>query len=251
MSKRHTILGGSQPIPPIPSSVLFQENLVFYAPLNKGELFDYISGEVGATSQYAWATWDDNEQMYQLGYDYPTLLGNDCTALLFTSPICMTNLARCVQNKQVTIVMRYKDAEFSGNSWRMARAYSMNKNSEVLYNNTYNSGQGMNMWLDGNRQGMTSTTLPSSATVLRTAIGVYTATNWKVYVNAVQKGNYSIGSEQWYAPTSLALCDKQGIPNQQSSQYNTKKHVIYAKDIRVYDKACTASEVQQLTNNVI
>jgi len=251
MSKRHTILGGSQPIPPVPSSVLWSEDLVFYAPLNQGELFDYISGEVGTTSEYAWATWDANEQMYQLGYEHPTLTFTGCSALLFNSQACMSNLNRGVLSKAFTIMIRYKDVAFEGNSWRMARAFTMNRHSEVYYNNTYNSGQGINMWIDGYRQGMTQTTMPSAAMTFRTVISTYTATNWTTYVNATQKGSYSIGSEQWYMPTSLALCDKSGIPNQQSSQYNTKKHIINIKDVRVYAKTCTAAEVMQLTNNVI
>lgn len=248
MSKRHTITGGSQPIPPIPSSVLFRENLVFYAPLNKGELFDYISGEVGATSQYAWATWDDNEQMYQLGFNYPTGTGHDCTALRFTSSAFLQNVARCFDNNACTIVMRYRDVSFTGNRWGTSRVFSMDAMVDVWPRNGVVPIS--NVIIDGYRQ-FTSNNIVSQAYLYRTVVVTcnQNRNNFKTYVNGTLKSTTDFFMGAY--PISLGICDKNGHATQTSSPYNDREHIIYAKDIRIYDKLCTASEVQQLTNNVI
>lgn len=245
MSKRHTIIGGSQPIPPVPSSILWPEDLVFYAPLNQGELFDYISGEVGATSEYAWATWDVNEQMYQLGFNYPTYTGHDCSALRFTSQQALNNLNRCYLNGGGTILMRYRDVEYIGNRWGVSRALSIDAMPDV-----WDYSPRSNVPIDGYRQYLQNS-MPSQARTFRTVVVTFITqfSNFKTYINGTLKSTLGFGMEA--SPRSLGICDKNGDVSNTSSIYNAKKHIIYAKDIRVYSRICTDAEVLQLTNNVI
>lgn len=245
MSKRHIIENTLQPIPPVPSEVLFQENLVFYAPLNKGELFDYISGEVGTTSEYAWTTWDDNEQMYQLGFDYPTYTGHNCSALRFTSSTLLSNLNRCFIGGGGTVMMRYKDVEYVGNRWSVTRALSIDAMPDV-----WEYDPRSNITIDGYRQ-YQQNSMPAAARIFRTVIATFktTGSQFKTYVDGTLKTTSSFG--MMASPRSVGICDKNGDLTNNNSYYNAKKYVIYTKDIRVYDRQMTASEVQQLTNNVI
>ncbi len=244
MSKRHTYIESSSPIP---DWVLFQENLVFYAPLNQGELFDYISGEVGATSTDAWATWDDTEQMYQLGYN-TTLLGHNCTALRYTSDALKANLASTVNGR--TIVMQYKDVEYSGRSWQVSRAMSMSTMKDV-----WETSPRMNCYIDGYRLGQFGSTPTSTAMQMKMAVVVHTATmsqrgEYRGYINGVRVATDSSSPDLMNYPLSLGICDKNGHATNTSSQYNASKHIIYAKDVRVYNRLLTDAEVQQLYNAI-
>ena len=56
-------VGGGEPLPP------FSESLVFWAPLTEGDLTDHISGSVGTTpsnNTNCSVTWDDNRGLYRI-----------------------------------------------------------------------------------------------------------------------------------------------------------------------------------------
>lgn len=246
MSKRHTYIESSSPT--IPDWVLFQENLVFYAPLNQGELFDYISGEVGATSADAFVQWDANEGHYLLGYD-STPLGHDCTALRYTSQTLKDNIDSCYTNKGSTVMITYKDVAYTGRAWGQSRAFSCCTMKDV-----WETSPRFNHYIDGLRQGKPEapSSIPSDCLVYRTIISVQDGNNlsngWKIYRNGSLVYTYLIDTQNH--PLSIGICDKNGHATSTSSKYNTSQHYIYAYDVRMYNRTMSASEVQQLYNAI-
>ena len=247
MSKRHTIIGGSTPIPPVPTEVLFQENLVFYAPLNNGELFDYISGEVGQTSPDAFVQWDDNEQMYLLGFDYPSQLGHNCTALRYNSAALKANLASLLNG--CTIMIRYKDVYYSGRDWQVSRVFTCCSMPDV-----WETSPRFNMYVDGYAAGYSGTTIPAAMYNMHTIIGtVIPSLNGSTTAIWYRDGQqtHTHGFDKAALPLSVGIVDKNGHATNTTSRYNTASHHSYVKDCRFYNRVMTASEVQQLTNNLI
>ena len=64
------------------------------------------------------------------------------------------------------------------------------------------------------------------------------------YVNGQQ-----VVTQSWDSlmqPVSLGICDKNGHSTNSSSQYNVSQCSLYVKDVRVYDRVLSASEIAQL-----
>lgn len=255
MSKRHTIIGGSIPIPPIPSEIPFQENLVFYAPLNEGELFDYISGEVGVPGRDSYCVWDEQEQMMHLGFDTNLVNGdNRAMGLRFSSTAFQSNMLTCIANRGLTACMYYKDSpDFAGNnsSWHQQRPLSIEDVND-LHIHYDNGGPGLNCAIDAyhaNRS-YSGNTVPSSALVYRFVAMTYNpSTNYMVtYENGTQKRSGSFGlpvAMNTYI-SSLCIMGQYSDASNLASNYNCSKMSIYAKDVRVYNRVLSVSEIQQL-----
>lgn len=228
MPRRELILPGGKTIPP---SVKFQENMVFYAPLNKGDLTDWISGETGATSQDASVVWDDNVGMYLLSFN-STLLGHDCTALRFTSPQLQANLSGI--ESRCTVFMILKEVSVVG-GYRSCRYFSCDTMKDV-----WERSPRSNICIDPRWMGQSAIDFN-----LKTIALVVENGRQRCYVN----GHY-VTDDQWAdslaTPVSLGICDKNGHQTDTSSSYNVSQCSLYVKDVRVYNRTLSASEIAEL-----
>lgn len=246
MSKRHTIQQGSQPIPPVPTGVLFQENLVFYVPLNQGELFDYISGEHAQLMNGASAVWDANEQRYLVGFDCQTMDNTPSPGLYFNSAAMRANLATCGVNG-LTMCCWCQEVDYRGEYWNYQRQMTIDSMVDI-YDNVGAYNNDCNCCIDGYRLGWTgaTTSIPSAALNNKFMATTFTTTARMItYLNGVQKRDQVFG--KYVSPLSIGIIDK--------VIWNNNRHAYswhcYVNDIRIYNRVLSQAEVQQVMNNII
>lgn len=214
MRREHAIIGGGAPLPP------FAENLVFWASLTEGDLTDHVSSLV--PNGQGTATWDAQKSMYLL----------DST-----------------QNNQWKAALRYtKNGGFPINSidghsiYLRIQLISNTTDYEVfaactsiyIRNNGWSSLKECFGYINQVVSGVQVDGQTHS--VCFTA----KAGEWKCYTDGllVYTGQGYTAAQQENPPTQLDVCA--------TNTGSNRRIKLYARDVRLYNRILTASEVAQL-----
>lgn len=205
--KREHIISGTEPLPP------FSENLVFYAPLTNGDLTDHISGTSGSSLGGASVAWNALNDAYVL----TTNTGASLSYQLDT-PSMMPD--------SYTVVADVKVAQATTTFYIMAPGTYGGTNS---YPNlgTHNFG--------------ISSDLSNWHRVVsvcdKTQLKQYFYLDSNLYNTVNRNSSHMVWSSNWMGALSSNL--SLGV-------YYGYSGKAYLKDVRIYNRAFTASEVAQL-----
>lgn len=213
MSRRHISPSGGEPLPP------YSENLVFWAPLTEGDLTDHISGLV--PNVQGSATWDANKGMYLLD---STQNNQRKAALRYTKSggfdiNCQTGWTLFGIFEKVSSTWNYNAIMACTSIYLRNVGWSTNKECFIYVNEL----------LTGVLSGI-------HKICIATTNGVGAV---NVYVDGVlvYTGDGYSASQMSNPPTQVDIC---------ASNSNSNRICEYAKDVRVYNRKLTASEVAQL-----
>lgn len=211
MSRRHYNKLQQEPLPP------FAENLVFWAPLTEGDLTDHIN-EIVPNIQGS-ATWDGVKGMYILD---STLNSQWKAALQYTKEGGYN-----INALDGWTLFGYFEIVYSSWDYNVIMAST----SSYIRNNGWSTKKECFAYMNEHNVGV----LSGKHKLCMTA----KVNLWIFYVDGVQVGT-SAGytyEQQINPPTKIDICSS-----------NTGRHKIqeYANDVRVYNRALTASEVAQL-----
>lgn len=222
MPRKEHIISKTEPLPP------FSENLVFYAPLSSEHGFkDLISGTVGTVASTGYAQWDSTKEMYHLrvqggsssyakGLCWDVNIPLNSTYNEFTLYCFIDEIDSELNGNGYAAMFYagYSNTPFSGPGW----GYICNAHST-------NRGNWQTKIHNGKVCATFSNTGGSSSQVGR----IYN------YLNGVQKR-----TANWTCPTSLSFVEACGLNG------NNSKYGCYIKDLRIYNRVLSASEVAQL-----
>lgn len=253
MSKRHTISGGENwHAHVIPADIPFREDLVFYAPMeNPYCCCDYISSTVptqdtnnGSTTEFGTAVWDENQSMYKcrcqqgnsnvtqflasLTWRYLQLFTNDdpITSRGYTL-FMQTYQTACRSNRYINWLIcdelrtAWPNADGRGNG---------ETTSTTMLNirgNSFKSGGGLQ-------------TTSALTTLSKVALTFAPDKTIKRYLNGSPTPREPSGSapnNMHTNPTTVAIMQLCRGGNYEEN---------YIKDVRVYNRALSQTEVQQL-----
>lgn len=218
MIREEVILESSPITPGIP----FYENLVFWAPLTEGDLTDNVGGGSPTSDTGCTATWNAEKGMYLLN---TTGTNSSLNAALIWSNLNL-NIANTSQQYTITGVFEFVSKQ--GNDYSCYIACNNYHNQNLTCVRFTNQ--------DVRDAGYTA---PNTGIHRLTAIADNSGGLKKYYryTDASLVSNISNWSGFKSAPNSIALC--------QLLNNNTAMS-IYAKDIRIYNRALSAAEVAQL-----
>lgn len=217
MIREHIIIGGSEPMPP------FVENLVFWAPMTENDVTDHISGTSPASDTDCSATWDSAKGMYLL---VTTGSSSSLNAALIWSNLNLN--INAASSQQYTITGVFEFVSMQGNDYSCYIAcnnYRNQSHTTIRYTNGDVRDAGYSAPTTGIHR---LTVIADNSSGLKRyyrytdANCVTTLSNWSGFRTA---------------PDSIAACQ---LLN------NNIAMSIYAKDIRIYNRALSASEVAQL-----
>lgn len=199
--------------------VPFSENLVFYAPLTEGDLTDHISGTSPTTDSNCTYQWDDSIGMYKIrayssnnGADFPSALKWSIPSMNLT------------QGQALTLVIDVQEIYVYGNYYApMISVPSMSyQKAAYICNARYT-----------NRQ------LLSTLHRYCVSCSAFNGSDFslKFYQDGVLKQSAAWGENYSYNNNTVSVCQL---------HTNNSEYQIYAKNVRVYNRELTASEVAQL-----
>lgn len=197
----------------------FAENLVFWAPLTEGDLTDHISNITPITQGSA--TWDANKEMYLLD---STQNNRWKAALQYTKSGGFD--INCTDGHTMCATM-----ELVSSTWNYNAFFSCS--SVYVRNNNWSSTKQCFAYVNEVVSGVTAD--GTEHLVCFTAkVG-----EWKFYVDGslVSTGTGYTAAQQVNPPTQVDVC---------ASNTNSNRIVEWVKDVRVYNRILTASEVAQL-----
>ena len=205
---------GGGNLPDVP----FAENLVFYAPLTEGDLTEHISGTVPTQSQDSYCEWDETIGMYKLRA-YSSKNGTDFPSALKWS-IPSMNLT---QGQALTLVIDVKEIYVYGNYYApMISVPSMSQQGGAyICNARYINKQ-----------------LLSTLHRYCISCSAFNGSNFslKWYQDGVLKQSGTWAQNYSYNNNTVSVCQL---------HTNNSEYQIYAKNVRVYNRELTASEVAQ------
>lgn len=206
---------GGGNLPDVP----FAENLVFYAPLTEGDLTDHISGTVPTQSQDSYCEWDETIGMYKLrayssnnGADFPSALKWSIPSMNLT------------QGQALTLVIDVQEIYVYGNYYApMISVPSMSSQGGAYICNTRYI----------NKQ------LLSTLHRYCVSCSAFNGSNFtlKFYQDGVLKQSGTWAQNYSYNKNTVSVCQL---------HTNNREYQIYAKNVRVYNRELSASEVAQL-----
>ena len=215
MSRRHYFQSGA-PLPDVP----FAKNLVFYAPLTEGDLTDHVSGVAATVASTATVQWDSAKGMYHIY----TGVGGSSSYLKTISWDNLPNLTSFPNGITLYLECEEVSGECSGNSYAgtMSVASMSSSTQDVAYicNYRYTNVTGFYTLVPHAKLAYTLTS-SGSCIWYKDGVSVRTASGW---TNRIFNG-------------SISVCQL---------HRNNTKYGIYAKDVRVYNRVLSASEVAQL-----
>lgn len=206
---------GGGNLPDVP----FAENLVFYAPLTEGDLTDHISGTLATTDSNCTYQWDDLIGMYKLkarssqnGTNYPSALKWSIPSMNLT------------QGQALTLVIDVKEIHVNGNYYApMISVPSMSQQGGAyICTARYVNNQ-----------------LISTLHRYCVSCSAFNGSNFtlKWYKDGVLKQSGTWLHNYSYNNNTVSVCQL---------HINNSEYQIYAKNVRVYNRELTASEVAQL-----
>lgn len=210
----------NEPLPP------FAENLVFWAPLTEGDLTDHISGVSPTTDAGCSVTWDANKGMYKLrcysssNYSYVAALH-----YVVGEIIDLNTLNR----DGFTITLFMQEISYSGNHYS---AYASANGLKEVFGSGSVANDNAYMYVCGARFSGTTVKQDNRITVVCNNQVI------RYYYNGVlslESGWSFINDKSGIY--SISVCQKHS---------NNTEMTIFAKDVRIYNRALTASEVAQL-----
>lgn len=207
MRREHIIIGGSGPMPP------FVENLVFWAPLTQGDLTDHISGLMGSSLGGASVDWNVMNDAY-------VLTTNTGAALSYQldTPSMLPD--------SYTVVVDVKVTQSSTTFYIMAAGtYGSTNSYPNLGTHNFGIASDLSNWHK----------VASVCDKTQLKQYFYLDSNLNNTVN--RNSSHLIWSSNWTGAlrTNLSL----GV-------YFVYSGKAYLKDVRIYNRALTASEVAQL-----
>ena len=195
--------------------VPFSENLVFYAPLTQDDLTDHISGNSPTTMSNCSKSWDSSKEMWKL-------TSNPGRTGYYVSPLRYQNLntPQVSPSSKMTLVIDVAGINAGNNYCAMLITPEWGTIAKRYYH----------FYLAETRFG-------GIDTGIHRYVGVWDSGSVTWYKDGVRKGSQSWGSTSVYTGAGcVAVC----MAN------DTSKYEIYAKNVRIYNRAFTASEVAQL-----
>jgi hypothetical protein len=230
------------------SAVPFAENLVFYAPLTEGDLTDHISGKVGITDTqsstgsseyYATCSWNSNVGAYDM-YSIGRNKYND-----YSSPLRFDNLTLYtgegtdnIANQGLTIYMEIYQTKYSGNGYAFMFAVDDANVSFSEYKHSYDNKAQSTFMTDGTCNfGIRRKECPATSSFHKCVATVTSSGTITWYMDGASKGSGSWGGNMKGNPTSCAVLQQ---------TFNTSEQEAYIKDLRIYNRCLSASEVSQL-----
>lgn len=234
----------------IPADIPFREDLVFYAPLeNPYCTHDYISGvapitDVVDAGNYGYAVWDDNIGMYKCGFEQSDPNRTYFQASLRWMDLDLYPNGLSILNRGITIFLQTYQTRCKSNryaSWAMCDEFKTTfPNASGTGDNeanttTYCNFRGMACKTGGGTQ--TSSAL---TTLSKCCVTYYPNKTIRWWVNGSPAPNQS--SSTWSTnmitnPTTVSVMQAQRNMNYEEN---------YVKDVRVYNRALSQTEVQQL-----
>lgn len=220
MRREHIIIGGSEPMPP------FVENLVFWAPMTENDVTDHISGTSPTSDTGCSYTWDANKGMYLCE---TTGSSSSLNAAMIWTGLNLNIAPADSQQYTITGVFEWVLGGGSYNGKYFCYMACNNYHNQSPTTIRYSNG-------DVEDEGISPTT-----------VGIHRLTIIADNSNGLKKmiryedTRLTTNKSNWggfrTAPTSVAV-------GQFLNGVTSGK--IYAKDIRVYNRALSASEVAQL-----
>lgn len=214
MRREHAFQSNGETLPP------FAENLVFWAPLTQGDITDHISGII-PTIQGS-ATWDSSKGMYLLD---STQNSQWKAALQYTKPGGFN--INCNDGWSM-----YAEVAILSSTWNYNALFACT--SVYLRNNGWSANKQCFSYSnplvvdEPNQNGM-----------LHKLVFTAKAGDVKYYKDSQlvsQAAGYT-AAQQTNPPTQVDVC---------ASNTNSNRIRMYARDVRLYNRNLTASEVAQL-----
>lgn len=212
MIREQIIIGGSGPMPP------FVENLVFWAPMPENDVTDHISGISPTSDTGCSYTWDANKRMYLC--ETAGSISSLNAALIWNN---LTLDIKPANIQQFTITGVFEFVSQNGNGY----------SCYIACNNYHDQSPTNIRWTNGDA-GLTPSGTNRLTVVADNSEGLKKCIR---YVNSTQATYQSSWNGFRTPPVSIAVGQ---LLN------NNVGFRIYAKDIRIYNRALSAAEVAQL-----
>lgn len=195
----------------------FADNLVFWAPLDNGDVTDHISGKSPSSDSGCGYEWDENKGMYLL---HAVGSSSSCyTALKYS------NLNLFENGHEHTLVIDVDE----NNSW-FSSTYT-NRYNIMIGSPIRTSSNGVSTYICHYRYSTSYTPMVGT----HRYVMVVKSGTWKFYKDGVLIT--SLSSTGVSNGKSVAICQL---------NTNNSRNYIWAKNARIYNKAFSDEEVRQL-----